>query len=812
MEKQTIMICDYCENRDADTCAKCSHNSQKAGRELCIERMRETKGIKDSAKLRNIVKASEIVLFKDLCRVLGLPPALANRVTTTEAGKDSLENHDSPADFRGVISTFLTPEELNIFDSSDLYNSLDYCYECADMVYGSSIHASGTLLSEGRILLPIDAQTGDCHCNGYYAEELGHIKYDLLSLNTLSPIVDTKGINIDWNAAGDDRRVIEDMQDEDLTFIFQFGSPIVDKMIQGVSKDDLDVIALSEVTSINRPGPLNINLNETWVDRKNGNVLMKLEIDAFIKSITESGKLKLDIKVHTVGGGSKNGNESGNENAKYNQQLVQTLIDSLNESDEPDGHIVNSGDSYRGNSYNGDYDNNANSEYHKLRDLAVEKVISLVLEKKYGIPDKLLIFQEDIMALCSYGAGFTLAEADDIRRAMGKKKAELMESFKEKFIEGWTNIVGVFAVDVWDKMVDYAKYCFNKSHAVAYTLVTLKTAELQEYNFDEYMEWNYLNLKTELKQKAVQLLKEKGSTIHFPSYKKPFAGLEIGSISLNEIELGEGEELQTEWSSPSALFLSDLPVTYKLRFITRGLYDSWTKDILGLVTLNKKLGKKALTGDQFPEVISFKEFLDLLKMKGYIKYIETESEYRITTKVKVDSSKLTDEDFFTIAKHLMAIPKEARNYRAKCLIKEFGTYKTDTLTGLPTAQINKFMGFVDQYKIVFDKFRENNPGLPVRKYIDRLMKGPKTLYEAFDRSTKDFGTYICYVRSINVQKTGLAKVDLVFAGGEHKIFYTRDARIKSEVRKNDIEEFILEPNTYIGRDGYLKGIINLKLV
>jgi hypothetical protein len=645
------------------------------------------------------------------------------------------------------------------------------------MVYGSSIHASGTLLSEGRILLPIDAQTGDCHCNGHYAEDLGHIKYDLLSLNTLSPIVDTKGINIDWNTAGDDRKVIEDMQDEDLTFIFQFGSPTVDRMIQGVSKDDLDVISLSEVTSINRPGPLNINLNETWVDRKNGNVPMKNEIDAFVKKVAESGKLKLEIKVPTVEG-------------KYDEQLVDTLIECV---DEPETQVLN-------------------ENYAQLRDLAVEKVISLVLEKKYGIPDKLLIFQEDIMALCSYGAGFTLGEADDIRRAMGKKKAELMASFKEKFIEGWTNIVGIFAIDVWDKMVDYAKYCFNKSHAVAYTLVTLKTAELQEYNFDDYMEWNYLNLKTELKQKAVQLLKEKGSTIHFPSYKKPFAGLEIGSISLNEIEVGEGEEYQTEWSSPSALFLSDLPVTYKSRFITRGLYDSWTKDILGLVTLNKKLGKKALTGSQFPEVNSFKDFLDLLKMKNYIKYVETESEYRITTKVKEDPAKLKDEDYFSIAKTLMAIPKEARNYRAKCLIKEFGTYKTDTLSGLPTAQIDKFLGFVKKYEVVFDKFRENNPGLQVKKYLDKLMKGPKTLYEAFNRSTEDFGTYICYVRSINVQKTGLAKVDLVFAGGEHKIFYTRDSRVKSEVRKNDIEEFVLEPNTYVGRDGYLKGVINLKLV
>lgn len=266
-----VKICDYCENRTADAtkCQNCKNRSLKAGRDLCIERLIEDKGYKSSAKLRNIVKASEIVLFKDLCRVLEVSHALANKITTNSIGEDALKAHLTGREFIDKIGSFLDKDSMNELIEKKAIDNLDYVYNCAGIVYGSSIHASGTLLSKDDIMLPIDAESGDCHCNGHYAEELGYIKFDLLSLSALVPIEDILGIEIDWSDTSDNRELIEGLQDEDLTFVFQFGSPIVDNMIRGVDKKDLDVISLSEVTSINRPGPLGINLNKTWVEMKN---------------------------------------------------------------------------------------------------------------------------------------------------------------------------------------------------------------------------------------------------------------------------------------------------------------------------------------------------------------------------------------------------------------------------------------------------------------------------------------------------------------------------------------------------------------
>lgn len=291
--KETIMLCDHCLNRDGETCTTCKNNKQRAGREVCIEQMKKAKGIKSSAKLRNIVKASEIVLFKDLCRVMEVAPSIANSITTNDIGKSALEDHESAEEFIGKIKTFLQEDQVQVLIDKGVIDNLDYVYNCAGMVYGSSIHASGTLLSETDIDLPIDAETGDCHCNGHYAEELGYIKYDLLSLSALVPIEEILGINIDWNQAGDDRQVIEHMQSEDLTFVFQFGSATVDRMIQNVPKEALDTISLSEVTSLNRPGPLGIELDKAWANTKNNSMEMQDDINKLFVELKDDGLYKL---------------------------------------------------------------------------------------------------------------------------------------------------------------------------------------------------------------------------------------------------------------------------------------------------------------------------------------------------------------------------------------------------------------------------------------------------------------------------------------------------------------------------------------
>jgi DNA polymerase-3 subunit alpha len=92
----------------------------------------------------------------------------------------------------------------------------------------------------------------------------------------------------------------------------------------------------------------------------------------------------------------------------------------------------------------------------------------------YGI----MVYQEQIMQIASELAGFSMGEADLLRRAMGKKDRELMAQQREKFIDRCVErrVPKATAEKVWDLMAPFAGYAFNKSHAAAYAVVAYQTA------------------------------------------------------------------------------------------------------------------------------------------------------------------------------------------------------------------------------------------------------------------------------------------------------------------------------------------------
>ncbi|MEM6598614.1 MAG: OB-fold nucleic acid binding domain-containing protein, partial [Cyanobacteria bacterium P01_C01_bin.69] len=103
----------------------------------------------------------------------------------------------------------------------------------------------------------------------------------------------------------------------------------------------------------------------------------------------------------------------------------------------------------------------------------------------YGI----MVYQEQIMKIAQDLAGYSLGEADLLRRAMGKKKIKEMEKHREIFIEGASknDFPRTPANDLFDQMVLFAEYCFNKSHSTAYGFVTFQTAYLKANYPVEYM-------------------------------------------------------------------------------------------------------------------------------------------------------------------------------------------------------------------------------------------------------------------------------------------------------------------------------------
>lgn len=292
--------CDYCKNRDGNCRKNCKNNVPIAGREKIIQALEEA-GYKYHCKILNVVQASEIVLFKDLARVKGVPNKYANAVTTNSELADLMREHTPVKELMFAISKYI-PDARTIF--APMIDDIEpYCYGYSDMVYGQSIHASGTILSKEPIKMAISEDTA-C-ANGHYCEELGYIKYDLLSLANLDPIEEILGIYIDWNNY--DKKSLEYIVNGNMDFVFQFGSKVVDDMIHGIPKesivgeteaDRIDAVRkLAEITSINRPGALSMNLNKTWVDIENFSEKSpeyKLEqmVTDNLKELKEMGLLK----------------------------------------------------------------------------------------------------------------------------------------------------------------------------------------------------------------------------------------------------------------------------------------------------------------------------------------------------------------------------------------------------------------------------------------------------------------------------------------------------------------------------------------
>jgi DNA polymerase-3 subunit alpha len=106
-------------------------------------------------------------------------------------------------------------------------------------------------------------------------------------------------------------------------------------------------------------------------------------------------------------------------------------------------------------------------------------LLESILEETYGV----IVYQEQVMQIASAMAGYSLGEADILRRAMGKKKKEAMAAEREKFIDRATakSVKAKDAGKVFDLMEYFAGYGFNKSHSAAYALVAYRTAWLKAH-------------------------------------------------------------------------------------------------------------------------------------------------------------------------------------------------------------------------------------------------------------------------------------------------------------------------------------------
>jgi len=112
-------------------------------------------------------------------------------------------------------------------------------------------------------------------------------------------------------------------------------------------------------------------------------------------------------------------------------------------------------------------------------------MLGKILDETYGI----IVYQEQVMQIANQLAGMSLGRADELRRAMGKKKIKIMNEMMPEFVEGCAknDISEKIATELWHLIEKFASYGFNKSHAAGYALVAYQTGYLKRHYPAEFM-------------------------------------------------------------------------------------------------------------------------------------------------------------------------------------------------------------------------------------------------------------------------------------------------------------------------------------
>lgn len=179
----------------------------------------------------------------------------------------------------------------------------------------------------------------------------------------------------------------------------------------------------------------------------------------------------------------------------------------------------------------------------KIKPTYISKAAKDVLEVTFGFP----VYQEQIMQLCNKVAGFSLGESDIIRRYMSKKKEDKMAYYRPKFIKGIVDS-GASEKDaeqLWNEIIEFAKYAFNKSHAAAYSTIAYYTGYLKYHYPVEYMTAVFnsiksLSSKTDKRPMAIDVCRKMNITLKNPDINLSYVDfIDSGAIN-KEILYGLG--------------------------------------------------------------------------------------------------------------------------------------------------------------------------------------------------------------------------------------------------------------------------------
>lgn len=251
----------------------------------------------------------------------------------------------------------------------------------------------------------------------------------------------------------------------------------------------------------------------------------------------------------------------------------------------------------------------------------LDKGMENSLKSTYGI----LVYQEQFMQISKEWSGFTGGQADTLRKAVGKKKIDLMRKVKVDFVEGAIKTSGAkkeVAEKFWDQLEEFANYCFNKSHAACYGLVAYWTAYLKAHYPDAFMAALMTSDQDDIERLAIEITecKHMGIKVLSPDVNESYlefaivpeeSKIRFGMAAIKGVGVAAVEEIIRVREDGKFTSIEDFAKRVSTQKVNKRVWESLIKsgafDSLGdrsdllynletLLAFASKLQKEALSG------------------------------------------------------------------------------------------------------------------------------------------------------------------------------------------------------------------------
>ena len=282
----------------------------------------------------------------------------------------------------------------------------------------------------------------------------------------------------------------------------------------------------------------------------------------------------------------------------------------------------------------------------------LDKGMENSLKSTYGI----LVYQEQFMQISKEWCGFTGGQADTLRKAVGKKKIDLMRKVKVDFVEGAMKTSGAkkeVAELFWDQLEEFANYCFNKSHAACYGLVSYWTAYLKAHYPDAFMAALMTSDQDDIDRLAIEIneCKHMGLKVLSPDVNESYVEFAVvpqeneirfGMAAIKGVGVGAVEEILRARGDGRFTSIEDFAKRVSTQKVNKRVWESLIKsgafDEMGersdllynvetVLAFASKLQKEALSGqtDLFGGMSTMVEIQPTVTMQpAPVKYTEKE--------------------------------------------------------------------------------------------------------------------------------------------------------------------------------------------